>query len=471
MKKRKLGLTTQIFIIACLLLLSANVILGVILISQSRAAMKSSLNQNMLEVAKTAAAFLDGDALGSFTADDVGSSPAYLAAYDTLSVIQERFGIEYVYTVRYDEGYQTFVFTIDPDPVDPALFGEVMESPTEALFSANRGVAAVDTVPMKDRWGCFYSAYCPVRDSAGNITGVVGVDFDVQWYRSQVRAQTLSIIISSSISLAVGFLILLLALSRTRKKFHLLYNELSSLSSDVEKMTEEIISTPDYEETDHETESGDASLPEASSSEESIEMFGGKIRSTQAKLRAYIAHVHEQAYTDIMTGFGNKTAYLDLVKVLNRRIEVDNASFSIAVFDINGLKRINDNYGHEYGDMIIVDSASAIRKIFGEAHLFRIGGDEFIAVLEEASEEKLSSLFRALDQEVSRFNAEDKQYEMTLSFSKGFAVYKPELDDEFKSVFKRADEEMYRDKWLYYSRVGDRRKHRNPPQDIPAERQ
>lgn len=466
MKRQKISLTTQVIILACILLLSVNLILGIILVQQSRSAMKSSLDQTMLEIAKTAAASLDGDALGALTAADVSSrSPAYQSVYNTLTIFQNHFDIEYIYAVR-DMGNGNFVFTVDPDPVDPGQFGEAVVF-TDALYSASRGVAAVDKAPFEDRWGSFYSAYCPVFNSSGEVAGIVGVDFGVQWYRAQIRRQTLSIVVSSLISLFIGALTILLAMSRTRKKVQVLYNELSSLSSDVEKMTEEIAPAPDeYEQTDDNPDQSDADISEIRPSEKTIEALGGKIRSTQAKLRTYIARVHEQAYTDTMTGVGNKTAYLDLVKLLNRRIEDDNASFSIAVFDINGLKRINDNYGHEYGDMIITDAASAIRKVFGREHLFRIGGDEFIAVPEQTSEENLSALFRALDEEVARFNAEEKQYETPLSFSKGFAVYKPELDDEFKSVFKRADEAMYHDKWLHYSRKGDdRRKFNAPPRE------
>ena len=173
----------------------------------------------------------------------------------------------------------------------------------------------------------------------------------------------------------------------------------------------------------------------------------------------YISYVHEQAYTDSMTGVGNKTAYLDMVKNLNKKIESGNASFATVVFDVNGLKTVNDNLGHEYGDMIICDTALIIKRIFDSAHIFRIGGDEFIAIMEGRYTDKyMLELFKQLDKELASFNANEKNYEMTLSFSRGASVYRSGEDADYQTVFKRADEAMYANKGQYYRQFGDRRR-------------
>ena len=65
------------------------------------------------------------------------------------------------------------------------------------------------------------------------------------------------------------------------------------------------------------------------------------------ELQEYISYIHAQAYTDAMTGVGNKAAYMDRIKLLDRKIHEHMADFAVIVFDVNGLKRVNDSFGHE----------------------------------------------------------------------------------------------------------------------------
>ena len=161
-------------------------------------------------------------------------------------------------------------------------------------------------------------------------------------------------------------------------------------------------------------------------------------------------YAEEQAYTDPMTGVGNKTAYLDRIKDLNEEIVSGTASFAIAVFDVNGLKSTNDNYGHEYGDRIIKDAAKLICRVFATGQIYRIGGDEFIAVLESMTEEELEERFKQLAEEEENFNQNEKRYAMTFSFSWGGTAFHPSEDVNYKEVFKRADQAMYHYKRNYY---------------------
>lgn len=72
MGHKKLSFTTRFVIAFGVLLVSANIILGIVILRQSETAMKSLINKNMLDIVNTAAGFLDGDALGALTEDDVG---------------------------------------------------------------------------------------------------------------------------------------------------------------------------------------------------------------------------------------------------------------------------------------------------------------------------------------------------------------------------------------------------------------
>ncbi len=212
---------------------------------------------------------------------------------------------------------------------------------------------------------------------------------------------------------------------------------------------------------------GEMNVPIRYKSGDEIGELAGSIRLMAKEIREYIAYIHAQAYIDGMTGVGNKTAYMDVMKQLDRKMKEGLAEFTVVVFDVNGLKTINDNLGHECGDRIIAGAANALKKTFGAEHTYRIGGDEFIVVLENAADVNLEECYRDFDQAVAKENeaidgeklvAEDAPVKLLLAVSKGASAFLPEQDKEYKEVFKRADEEMYRDKERFYQGKNDRRR-------------
>ena len=193
-------------------------------------------------------------------------------------------------------------------------------------------------------------------------------------------------------------------------------------------------------------------------SEDEIGKLADSIRMIATELQEYISYIRTQAYTDAMTGVRNKTAYLDLIKLLDKKIQEDMAEFAVAVFDVNGLKRMNDEFGHEQGDMLITDAASAIKKVFGEEQVYRIGGDEFIVVAESMTEQEMGEALSHYDEIVKIFNERNEKYDEPLSMSKGAGFYVRGKDREYNEVFKRADEAMYQDKARHYQGRHDRRR-------------
>lgn len=445
MKHKKISLTTQIVIMVCSVLFVANIILGVVLVRQSQNAMKTLIHSKMLDIVNTAAASLDGDFLESYTDDEKGSA-AYDEVIKRLDIYQKNVDIKFIYTVkRVDDKH--FVFVIDADPVDPGQFGEEVVF-TEALLAASYGTPSVDNDAFEDRWGKFYSAYSPVYNSSGSPVAVVGIDFDSEWYDRQIMIHTISVLVVCIVTILVGAAIIILVTGRLRRNLAYLNRELSLLSVEVQKLTDELVADKNGESK---VESAAESAPDP------LTDLGDKIKAMQSELNKYVAYAQAQAYTDSMTGVGNKTAYLELVKTLNRELSETDPEFCVCVFDVNGLKDVNDNYGHEYGDMLITDVAGIISRVFGAENIFRTGGDEFIAILRDVTEESVKSKFDELDSVTNDFNANVRTYPMTLSFSKGYSMRTSE-DKEYKNVFKRADNAMYRDKGEYYKIFGDRRK-------------
>lgn len=167
------------------------------------------------------------------------------------------------------------------------------------------------------------------------------------------------------------------------------------------------------------------------------------------KLEEVLRHEQEQAhelrmaralaYTDPLTGVKSKHAYVEAEEQMSRRIADRSVpAFGVVVFDLNGLKRINDTLGHEAGDMHIIEACQLICRQFKHSPVFRIGGDEFLVIMENEDYERRLELLADFDHTVERNLKEGK-----VVVSTGMAEYLPEEDNDYQTVFERADAHMY----------------------------
>ncbi len=455
-KNSKISYRAKLLVLVLVFLFVANMVLDWLLMLDAQKALKQLMHDRMLDVANVAADCLDGDFLETMTEEDVGSE-GYNKVIRQFAVFQENVQMDYIYALR-KVGDKKFVFTIDPDPIDPGLFGEETIF-TEALDAANRGIPSVDTMSFDDRWGRFYSAYSPIHNSDGDIVGVVAVDFDAKWYEQKMATNGTIILLVSVISLFAGAAIVFAITGRIRRKFRAVNNELSDLADDLENLASEFgIAAGD-------SDSGAVLARESGklsgiNYDDELAKLSDKLHFIHDELRRYINEARARAYIDVMTDVGNRAAYSEILHREDEKISAGQGNFALVVVDINELKTINDNYGHENGDAIIVDSATLLKRTFGRENVYRVGGDEFLAVMDNVDEAGICERIAALDEAVEKFNATEKTYEMNLTLSRGYAVYEPEADRNFKAVFKRADEAMYRNKGEYYEKHGTRPRRR-----------
>lgn len=163
-------------------------------------------------------------------------------------------------------------------------------------------------------------------------------------------------------------------------------------------------------------------------------------------------HLHERekelrffANRDSLTGLRNTTSYKSWVAEFDREIASKTANFGVVVFDVNRLKETNDVYGHDVGDKLIVSVAKVISDVFKRSPVFRIGGDEFLAVLRHGDLEDCEKLFIQLDLECANTFVEENS-KIPISIARGFARFDSDKDLHFNDVFKRADYAMYENK-------------------------
>ncbi|MCR4908912.1 MAG: GGDEF domain-containing protein [Lachnospiraceae bacterium] len=150
------------------------------------------------------------------------------------------------------------------------------------------------------------------------------------------------------------------------------------------------------------------------------------------------------ATKDALTGIRNKTAYDSEIKQLEWMLSDGMKDFGLAMIDLNFLKRINDTFGHEQGNVAIRKLCNIVCHVFQHSPVFRIGGDEFAVILKGNDFEHRDELVEEFNHRLDEL-AEDSslaQWEK-VSAAIGVAVFDPEKDSSVDNVFKRADNAMY----------------------------
>ena len=142
---------------------------------------------------------------------------------------------------------------------------------------------------------------------------------------------------------------------------------------------------------------------------------------------------------DSMTQLYNKRHYKEQLRELQ-----DDAAIGVLYFDIDNLKKMNDTFGHEKGDAVILKAAEFIRGyLTQEASGFRIGGDEFVVLIRDCTEEKVQELVSTMRAD-DKGNLSDVTAEFYCRLAIGGAFRK--TGENLADTIKRADEEMYKNK-------------------------
>lgn len=191
--------------------------------------------------------------------------------------------------------------------------------------------------------------------------------------------------------------------------------------------------------------SGDLSISLTHQTKDEVGMLADSFQQTVTHLQTYINYINGLAYRDALTGVKNKTAYQDAEGRLEEQMRCGRPEFAVVMLDINGLKEVNDTYGHDFGDMLIINVCRIICKAFQHSPVYRIGGDEFVVILENADYKHYPELLKKLQAAIEEYNR-DVGHDTRVSIARGIAVYDSEIDLVFANVFKRADDAMYQNK-------------------------
>lgn len=152
------------------------------------------------------------------------------------------------------------------------------------------------------------------------------------------------------------------------------------------------------------------------------------------------------SFVDTLTGLNNRNKFITDCDEMASKGEKD---FGVAYMDLNGLKAINDNKGHDEGDLAIKTVGQIIHDVFGEYSCYRIGGDEYAVICRGTDEDTFKIL-------INKFTEAIAESPYTTSIGYCYSDGSGDIDE----VIKTADENMYRDKKAFYRNSGKHGRYR-----------
>ncbi len=152
----------------------------------------------------------------------------------------------------------------------------------------------------------------------------------------------------------------------------------------------------------------------------------------------------EMANRDALTGIRNKRGYETEIQRINKGIAMGNTKVGVVMVDMNDLKEVNDQYGHEKGDKVICSLCDMLCSVFKRSPVFRIGGDEFVVIVSNYDyinlESNVDKFKKSVEHNIKEIELEPWE---RASAAIGYAIFEEGKDIAIEDTLKRADEQMY----------------------------
>ena len=318
-------------------------------------------------------------------------------------------GVQSIYLIYPYADDMVALYMVDAayeDACMPGVFDPVYDFNQENAKNLSQGFAPYIT--DTEEYGWLVTAAVPVYDN-GEVVALCGVDISMEEIRSKQLYYT---ILSGLVLLVITIVIATLDIHTG--------DEIQELADSMKLMEKDI---HDYYET----------------------MLAAKQELISTREQA--DSMNRLANRDALTGVRNKRSYNTEAERLESSIREGTAEFGLAMVDMNYLKQTNDVYGHEKGDIAIKQLCKIICGVFVHSPVFRVGGDEFVVILEKRDYNRRDALAKEFDSIIERVSSDESldPWEK-LSAAIGYVAYDPKTDKCVEDVLNRADAHMYEQK-------------------------
>ncbi len=384
----------------------------------------------------------------------VYDTPEYAAVLEDMKKVQDNSDVDCVYLFETDftESRSNYIYVIDAAEEDACPVGciDSYEWGVEQaqVMSEHPEQGYGPYITRTDEYGWLVSTMVPVFGEDGGVLLYSCVDISMNTVRDSQNSFTMLLI---GVSAAILVVIILIGVRIVNSNIVIPVKTLSSTAENYWASGESGVRN-DFKNLDIATNDEIEILSESMKKMESdineyfLKLDAAKQELTTAKEESEA--MKELAQRDALTGIRNKTAYDKEIEEVDLAFQSgDLDSYGIAMVDLNYLKRINDTYGHDKGNIAIKKVCSLVCEVFAHSPVFRIGGDEFVVVLKNKDLENIEALLAEFRKRINREkNNENLDAWERISAAIGYAIYDPASDQAPVDVFKRADENMYKDK-------------------------
>lgn len=157
-------------------------------------------------------------------------------------------------------------------------------------------------------------------------------------------------------------------------------------------------------------------------------------------------YLESLAYQDALSGLMSRAKFDEYVDDMRKN---GIKEFSVLFIDLNNLKFVNDNYGHDEGDLFIRTFSNVLEKNFYNSDIIsRFGGDEFVVIYTKNLTNRIKEILEEFRKDMEYINKQ-KRYKFTLSAAVGYTISTQDNPYDIDTAIKLADERMYEDKRIY----------------------
>jgi methyl-accepting chemotaxis protein len=233
-RARSIKAKISLGMIICVLIVGA--MIGTVCLKQMQANLLEQSKDHTMGVAAMAAATVDGDMLESIQKGDENGQ-AYAVILGQLQHFMQNDDIQYIYTMRKDNGELQFV--VDGDQDDPAAIGEAYES-YDTIDEAFDGNITVDNEFVEDKWGRCYSAFAPIYNSKDRVVGIVGVDCSIGSIDKKSASMIRTVVGIQCVALILSFILAFLFSRYLARNIRIIDKKVKELADAEGDLTQEI---------------------------------------------------------------------------------------------------------------------------------------------------------------------------------------------------------------------------------------
>lgn len=379
---------------------------------------------------------------------DVEKLLAFHHIQGQLQAIQQPNGLTSAYLFFVDPAHGCMVYLVDAsleNSYPPGCVREITGSDQAVFADPTQGFPpSINETAEHEQ---MVTAAQPIYDRNGAILAYAGVGLPMTSVHALVNHFILLTALALAILSAVLCLISVLLVDRAVVK------PINTLSNASVTYCSQDASTIRHKFSQLQIKTGDEiqTLAESMAQmERDINEHIANLLSTTQELASTREHAEQLdtiASVDALTKVRNKRAYDQEIARVDRGIREGRTGVGLAMIDLNNLKRLNDTYGHEKGDIAIQTLCSFICITFHHSPVFRIGGDEFAVILENRDYENAQVLIEQFKQTLlDQADDPDLPPWEAISAAIGYAALDPKQDSSMATVFKRADTAMYDNK-------------------------